>query len=36
MLWIRRLTETGEPVPVETEPPRTAIVTVGVRAPALP
>ncbi len=34
-LWLEDLAETGEPIPLETEPPRTAIVTVGVRAPAL-
>ena len=34
-LWLEDLADAGEPIPLETEPPRTAIVTVGVRAPAL-
>lgn len=34
-LWIEDLADAGEPIPLETEPPRTAIVTVGARSPAL-
>lgn len=34
-LWIQDLAGTGEAIPIETEPPRTAIVTVGIRTPAL-
>ncbi len=32
-LWVEDLVDAGESIPVETEPPRTAIVSVGVRAP---
>ena len=34
-LWITDLAEAGEAIPLEREPPRTAIVTVSVAAPAL-
>lgn len=34
-LWIEDLADADESIPIETEPPRTAIATVGVRASAL-
>lgn len=34
-LWIDDLAESGEPIPIEHDPPRTAIVTVAARTPAL-
>ena len=33
-LWVEDLADAGEPIPLETEPPRTAIVTVDARTPA--
>lgn len=34
-LWIEDLAGAGDPVPIGTEPPRTVIVTFGVRTAAL-
>lgn len=34
-LWVEDLAGAGEAIPIEREPPRTAIVTVELRTPAL-
>ena len=34
-LWVEDLSDAGESIPLETEPPRTAIVTVEARTPAV-
>ena len=34
-LWVEDLAGAGELIPIETEPPLTALATVGARTPAL-